>query len=117
MKPIRTSSITDNSDYPIFDSTAPNNGSQIIEPQIATNNGGSQNTTIPQNNSGNSTSSNPNAQPSETTGSTKNYVEGGTTPDSNITIKKPKPNYLTLGIIGVIGLLVVYKLFFNKKGK
>lgn len=59
--------------------------------------------------------SNPNAVPSATTDQTKNYVGGGTTPDSSITVKKPKPNYLVFGIVGVIGLAVIYKLFFNKK--
>ena len=70
-----------------------------------------------QSNTGSSSDSNPNVVPSATTGETKTYVDGGTTPDSNITVKKPKPNYLTFGIIGVIGLLVVYKLFLNKKSE
>ena len=70
-----------------------------------------------QSNTGSSSDSNPNVVPSATSGETKTYVNGGTTPDSNITVKKPKPNYLTFGIIGVIGLLVVYKLFLNKKSE
>ena len=57
-----------------------------------------------------SNSSNPNAVPSATTDETKNYISGGTTPDSPITVKKPRPNYLIYGIIGLIGLAVVYKL-------
>ena len=63
----------------------------------------------------NNNSTNPNAVPSATTDQTKNYIGGGTTPNSPINVKKPKPNYLTYGIIGVIGLAVVYKLFFSKK--
>lgn len=54
---------------------------------------------------------------SATSKSTKSYVEGGTTPDSNIIIKKPKPNYVAVGVVGVIGLYVIYKVFFNKKRK
>jgi hypothetical protein len=54
---------------------------------------------------------------SATTSSTKNYVEGGTTPDSKIVVKKTKPNYVMLGAIGVFGAYVIYKLFFNKKNK
>lgn len=86
-------------------------------PQNSSSQSGSSQATTSQSNSGTSTGVNPNAVPSATTGETKNYVDGGTTPDSKITVKKPKPNYLTLGIFGVIGLLVVYKLFFNKKSE
>lgn len=53
--------------------------------------------------------------PSATTNSTKSYVEGGTSPDSKIVIKKPKPNYTVLGVLGIVGSFVVYKVFFNKK--
>jgi hypothetical protein len=113
--------------YPILIPNSSNTGSQIIEPEIVTpfefppiNN--STIVELPQgspiqNNTGTSTASNPNAVPSATTDGTKTYVDGGTTPDSNIIVKKPKPNYLTLGIIGVVGFLVVYKLFFNKKSE
>jgi hypothetical protein len=52
---------------------------------------------------------------SATTEENKTYVSGGTTPDSNIVLNKPKPNYLVYGIIGVIGALVIYKVFFKKK--
>jgi hypothetical protein len=55
--------------------------------------------------------------PSDTTDETKTYLDGGTTPDSNINVKKPEPNYLTLGVLGIIGLLVIYKVFFNKKSE
>ena len=86
--------------------------SQSSSSQSSSNQGSSS-----QSNTGSSSDSNPNVVPSATTGETKTYVDGGTTPDSNITVKKPKPNYLTFGIIGVIGLLVVYKLFLNKKSE
>ena len=52
---------------------------------------------------------------SATSNSTKSYVNGGTTPDSDIVIKKPKPNYTALGVIGIVGAYVIYKVFFNKK--
>lgn len=55
------------------------------------------------------------AEPSATTDETKTYGGGGTTPNSTIVIKKPKPNYLVYGIVGVIGVLVVYKVFFKGK--
>jgi fructose 1,6-bisphosphatase len=54
---------------------------------------------------------------SATTYFTKTYVEGGTTPNSKIVIKKPKRNYTTLGLLGIVGVYVVYKVFFNKKSK
>lgn len=54
-------------------------------------------------------------EPSATTDDNKIYGGGGTTPDSPIIINKPKPNYIVYGIVGVIGTLVVYKLFFKKK--
>jgi xanthosine utilization system XapX-like protein len=47
----------------------------------------------------------------------KSYIEGGTTPDSKIVINKPKPNYTKIGIIGLIGVYVIYKVVFNKKSK
>jgi len=55
--------------------------------------------------------------PSATTGSTKTYVDGGTTPDSDIIVDKPKPNYLVFGLIGLVGAYVVYKVFFQKKSE
>lgn len=54
-------------------------------------------------------------EPSATTDENKIYGGGGTMPDSPIVINKPKPNYIVYGIVGVIGILVVYKLFFKKK--
>jgi hypothetical protein len=54
---------------------------------------------------------------SATSNSTKSYVEGGTTPDSKIVIKKPKPNYVMIGIVSLVGVYVIYKAFFNKKIK
>ena len=62
-------------------------------------------------------SPNANSEPSATTDETKTYVEGGTTANSSIVINKPKRNYLMYGIIGLIGALVVYKMFFNKKSE
>jgi hypothetical protein len=101
--------------------------SSIIEPQILTPNtrndtpirGAGTNAGQVGGNSQSGTSPvvNPNAEPSATSGATKTYVSGGTTPDSNIIINKPKPNYLVYGLIGVVGLYVVYKVFFNKKGE
>lgn len=61
------------------------------------------------------TEPNINSEPSATTDENKTYVGGGTTPDSNIVVNKPKPNYLMYGLIGVVGLAVVYKLFLSKK--
>lgn len=52
---------------------------------------------------------------SPTSDSTKNYIGGGTTPDSDIIVNKPKPNYTTIVIVGIIGAYVLYKVFFNKK--
>ena len=60
---------------------------------------------------------NPNAVPSATTDQTKVYVGGGTSPNSNIIVTKPKPNYLLMGLSGIILVLVCYKLFFNKKSE
>jgi hypothetical protein len=57
----------------------------------------------------------PTPKPSATTDQPKTYDGGGTTPDSNIVIKKPKPNYLVYGVVGIIGVLVVYKMFFKSK--
>ena len=69
--------------------------------------------------SGTSTISEPNidAEPSATTDETKTYVSGGTTPDSNIVVDKPKRNYLMYGLIGLVGVYVIYKVFFNKKSE
>jgi hypothetical protein len=61
--------------------------------------------------------SNNTSEPSATTDETKTYVEGGTTPDSNIVVKKPMTKYYVYGIIGLIGAFVVYKMFFNKKSE
>jgi len=59
--------------------------------------------------------SNNTSEPSATTDQTKTYVEGGTTPDSNIVIKKPMTKYYIYGIVGIIGALIAYKVFFSKK--
>jgi|694.fasta_scaffold00162_112 hypothetical protein len=112
-----------------------NSGSQIVEPDLInpivfinnTSNGSSQSQQVvdeilsqqeANQNTGSQTSTpKSNAIPSDTSDETKTYVDGGTTPNSTINLKKPKPNYLTLGILGIIGLLVVYKVFFNKKSE
>jgi hypothetical protein len=52
---------------------------------------------------------------SPTSDSTKNYLGGGTTPNSDIIVNKPKPNYTTIVIVGIVGAYVLYKVFFNKK--
>jgi hypothetical protein len=54
---------------------------------------------------------------SATTAFTKTYIEGGTTPDSEIVIKKPKPNYTAIGILGIIGVYLIYIVFLNKQSK
>lgn len=59
----------------------------------------------------------PDKIPSKTTDQNKVYVDGGTTPNSDIIIKKPKPNYIIYGVIGIVGILVVYKLFFDGKSE
>lgn len=55
------------------------------------------------------------SEPSATTDDTKTYVGGGTTPDSNIVVKKPTSKYYIYGLLGVVGAIVAYKLFYNKK--
>jgi hypothetical protein len=62
----------------------------------------------------NNTELNGEKDPSATTDQNKTYVSGGTTPDSPIIIRKPKTNYIVYGIVGVIGALVIYKVFFKK---
>jgi len=57
------------------------------------------------------------SEPSATTDETKTYVGGGTTPDSQIVVKKPMTKYYVYGILGIVGALVVYKMFFNKKSE
>jgi hypothetical protein len=61
------------------------------------------------------TTSNNISEPSATTDDTKTYVGGGTTPDSNIVVKKPTSKYYIYGLLGVLGAIVAYKLFYNKK--
>jgi hypothetical protein len=45
----------------------------------------------------------------------KTYVSGGTTPNASIVIKKPKTNYLLYGVVGLLGILIINRLFFYKK--
>lgn len=53
------------------------------------------------------------AESSATTDETKTYVKGGTTPDSNIVVDKPKRNYLMYGIIGLVVAYFGYKKFMK----
>jgi hypothetical protein len=100
--------------------------STIVEPEIlnpvsvtefAANSGGSV-TNFEQVEAGlelpNDTGLNGEKEPSATTDENKTYLSGGTTPDSPIIIKKPKKNYIVYGIVGVIAVLVLYKLYFKK---
>lgn len=57
------------------------------------------------------------AESSPTTEQNKNYIGGGTTPDSDIIVNKSKSNYIRYGIVGVVGAYVIYKVFFNKKSE
>jgi hypothetical protein len=127
----------DSQTVPIYQAeTYTGNNVAPVNPQSATYTGGTSNVVEPQitapvkprsdtpirgagsnSQSGTNPVVNPNAEPSATSGDTKTYVSGGTTPDSNIIINKPEPNYLVYGLIGVVGLYVVYKVFFNKKGE
>jgi hypothetical protein len=52
---------------------------------------------------------------SPTTKQNKNYIGGGTTPDSDIIVNKSKSNNIGYVIVGVVGAYVIYKMFFNKK--
>lgn len=57
----------------------------------------------------------PKGEPSATTDETKTYVGGGTTPDSQIVVKKPTTKYFVYGIVGIVIAYLGYKVFFNKK--
>jgi hypothetical protein len=57
----------------------------------------------------------PKGEPSATTDETKTYVGGGTTPDSQIVVKKPTTKYFVYGIVGIVVAYLGYKVFFNKK--
>lgn len=54
------------------------------------------------------------SEPSATTDDTKTYVDGGTTPDSTIVIKKSNRKYFVYGGIALIVGLIAYKVFYNK---
>ena len=73
--------------------------------QSGTQNTGNTNTTNPK----------PKGEPSATTDETKTYVGGGTTPDSQIVVKKPTTKYFIYGIVGIVVAYLGYKVFFNKK--
>lgn len=95
-------------DNPVFTSNIPNTGSQIKEPNILVN----------QNTVGSSTQTpTTNIVSSATSDSTKNYIGGGTTPNSDIIVNKPKPNYTMFVLLGVVTAYVFYKVFFNKKSE
>lgn len=46
---------------------------------------------------------------------TKLYISGGTTPDSDIVVVRPKRSYFKLVVVGAVGAFVIYQIFFNKK--
>jgi hypothetical protein len=121
---------------PTYDILVNEGGSQVAEPEIIIpitpkpNTPPKKNTLIlediendlPQ---GNSTSvvsgtkdsedTKPKGEPSATTDETKTYVGGGTTPDSQIVVKKPTTKYFVYGIVGIVVAYLGYKVFFNKK--
>jgi hypothetical protein len=96
--------------------TPPKKNTLILEdiendlPQETPTQSGTQNT-----GSTNTTSPTAQGEPSATTNGTKTYVGGGTTPDSQIVVKKPTTKYFVYGIVGLVGAYLVYKMFFNKK--
>lgn len=107
------------------------NSEELIDVVLAQQNSGQTNsgqTNSGQSNSGQTNSGQPagtssitepitDSEPSATTNETKTYVGGGTTPDSNIIVNKPKGNYLMYGLVGLVGAYVIYKVFFNKKSE
>lgn len=121
---------------PTYDILVNEGGSQVAEPEIIIpitpkpNTPPKKNTLIledikndlPQ---GNSTSvvsgtkdsedTKPKGESSATTDETKTYVGGGTTPDSQIVVKKPTTKYFVYGIVGIVVAYLGYKVFFNKK--
>ena len=52
---------------------------------------------------------------SEFTDETKLYISGGTTPDSDIVVARPKRNHFKLVVVGAVGAYLAYLVFFNKK--
>lgn len=84
-----------------------NNLPQGTSISLGNQNTGSTNTTTP----------NTDTEPSATTDETKTYVGGGTTPDSQIVVKKPNTKYFVYGIVGIVGAYLVYKMFLNKKSE
>jgi hypothetical protein len=65
----------------------------------------------------NTNTSNPDKESSATTDETKTYVGGGTTPDSQIVVKKPTTKYFVYGIVGIVVAYLGYKMFFDKKSE
>jgi hypothetical protein len=52
---------------------------------------------------------------SEFTDETKLYISGGTTPDSDIVVARPKRSHFKLVVVGAVGVYLAYLVFFNKK--
>jgi len=57
---------------------------------------------------------NPDKESSATTDETKTYVGGGTTPDSQIVVKKPTTKYFVYGIVAIVVAYLGYKMFYKK---
>jgi hypothetical protein len=62
----------------------------------------------------NTNTSNPDKESSATTDETKTYVGGGTTPDSQIVVKKPTTKYFVYGIVAIVVAYLGYKMFYKK---
>ena len=75
------------------------------------------NSITPNTNTSNPDTTNPDKESSATTDETKTYVGGGTTPDSQIVVKKPTTKYYVYGIVGIVVAYIGYKMFFNKKSE
>lgn len=65
-------------------------------------------------NSYSETTPNNTLESSATTDETKTYVSGGTTPDSQIVVKKPTTKYFVYGIVGIVIAYLGYKVFLKK---
>jgi hypothetical protein len=96
--------------FPMEVSTPVNTGNTSTGSTTGTSNSGTTSGT-----SSSGTSANNVSEPSATTDETKTYVSGGTTPDSQIVVKKPTTKYFIYGIVGLVGAFIVYKTFFDKK--
>jgi hypothetical protein len=72
------------------------------------------NSITPNTNTSNPDTTNPDKESSATTDETKTYVGGGTTPDSQIVVKKPTTKYYVYGIVGIVVAYLGYKMFYKK---